>query len=157
MRVVVIDPYNSCLTETDMPDDRASLLNLLSPDGEKPVELFERVSIGLPDQFLYIDESGRLNERRMGFECLQFYPEPFCGIGVLIGETPINLETGDGGEWVHCRFDIEKMVETKLITMIEFTDANPSPPPKFTVKEFTSTDDLLKEMFGEIHPDRNIH
>ena len=156
MRVVIIDPYNACLTEADMPDSREALLQILSPPNEKPTTLFERVSIGLPDQFLYIDESGRLNERRMGFECLSFYPEPFCGVGVLIGESPIDIE-GNGGEWVDCRFDVKAMVETQLITMIEFTDANPSPPPKFTVKEFTSTDDLLKELFGEIHPNRNIH
>ena len=155
MRVVIIDPYNSCLTETDMEDSLQAMYDLLSPDGEKPVTCFERVSIGLPDQFLYIDESGRLNDRKMGFECLDFYPEPFCGIGILIGETPIGHD-GEGGDWTHSRFDVEKMVERELITMIKFTPEHPSPPPRFSVQEFTSVEDLIKEAFGEVHPDNNI-
>ena len=152
MRVVIIDPYESCILEADMPDNREALLDILSPLGEQAVTCFERVSIGMNDHALYIDESGRLNKRKMGFECLEFYPEPFCGKGVLIGESPLDA-MGDGGDWIDCRFDAVKMVERDLITMIEFTDANPSPKPHFEVKEFTTVDDLIREVFDGVRPD----
>lgn len=85
MRCVLINPYTQLISECEFGGTIGDMYNLLSPEGERPVDCFERVP--LPQgNWVYVDESGLLNQRKRGF-VVPTYPDPLAGIGVILGET----------------------------------------------------------------------